>query len=147
MGVLRGGGGVTHARGKQGQQGGGREKERTVFHCFHGLGGSSCDPLNGNAPLFCPPPHRTKNRKKCDETVKKRGELVTGAFFEPKKRGWNREVRSRFAAAVYDRAANGCSSLPRHRHRAHLALQTLGRRKERHGLLVCRVPVVAGAAG
>jgi len=33
------------------------------------------------------PPHRTKNRKKCDETVKKRDELVKEAFFEPKKRG------------------------------------------------------------
>ena len=38
-GVLGGGRGVTHARGKQGQQGGDREKERTVFHSFHGLGG------------------------------------------------------------------------------------------------------------
>ena len=34
-----------------------------------------------------PAADRTKNRKKCDETAKKRGELVTGAFFEPKKRG------------------------------------------------------------
>ncbi len=33
------------------------------------------------------PAHRPKNRKKCDETVKKRGEPATGAFFEPKKRG------------------------------------------------------------
>ena len=38
--VRGGGGGVTHARGRQGQQGGGREKERTVFHSFHRLGGS-----------------------------------------------------------------------------------------------------------
>jgi hypothetical protein len=42
--------------------------------------------LNGNAPVIFPPAHRPKNRKKCDETVKKRGELVMGAFFEPKKR-------------------------------------------------------------
>ena len=146
-GVLGGGRGVTHARGKQGQQGGGREKERTVFHSFHGVGGWSCDPLNGNTPLFCPPPHRTKNRKKCDETAKKRDELVKGAFFEPKKRGWNREVRSRFAAAVYGCAADGCSSLPRHRHRPHLTSQTFGLRKERHGWVVCRVTPVAGAGG
>ena len=39
-GVLGGGQSVTRARGKQGQQGGGREKERTVFPSFHGLGGS-----------------------------------------------------------------------------------------------------------
>ena len=32
-----------------------------------------------------PPAHRNKN---CDETVKKRGEMATGAFFEPKKRRW-----------------------------------------------------------
>jgi len=40
------------------------------------------------------PAHRPKNRKKCDQTVKKRGELVMGAFFEPEKRGVDHEVRS-----------------------------------------------------
>ncbi len=35
-----------------------------------------------------PTAHRNKNHKKCDETVKKRGEMATGAFFEPKKRRW-----------------------------------------------------------
>ena len=147
-GVRGGGRGVTHARGKQGQQGGDREKERTVFHSFHGLGGSSCDPLNGNAPLFCPPPHRTKNRKKCDETVKKRGELVKGAFFEPKKRGG-----IAMAPPLCCRDAQPCGGWvlrptpARHRPRPHLTLQAFGRRTERRGLLVCRVPVVAGAAG
>ena len=38
-GVRGGGRGVTHARGRQGKQGGDQEKERTVFHCFHGMGG------------------------------------------------------------------------------------------------------------
>jgi hypothetical protein len=36
---------------------------------------------------------------------------------------------------------------PRHRPRPHLTLQTFGRRTERHGWVVCLVPVVAGAAG
>ena len=58
------------------------------------------------------PAHRPKNRKKCDETVKKRGELVMGAFFEPKKRGGIAMPPLRSAAAVHGRAANGCSSLP-----------------------------------
>ena len=124
-GVLGGGGGVTHARGQQGQQGCGREEERTVFPRFHGVGGWSCDPLNRNAPLFCRPAHRPKNGKKCDETVKKRGEPATGAFFEPKKRGGIAMPPLRSAAAVHGRAANGCSGLPRHRPRSPLTFSRL----------------------
>jgi hypothetical protein len=38
------------------------------------------------AQIRLPPAHRNKNYQKCDETAKKRGEMATGAFFEPKKR-------------------------------------------------------------
>ena len=59
------------------------------------------------------PPHRPKNRKKCDETDKKRGEPATGAFFEPKKRGGGSQGPLPLCcAAVHGRAANSCSSLP-----------------------------------
>ncbi len=130
---------MNHARSQQGQQGCGREEERTVFPSFHGVGGWSCDPLNGNAPLFCPPAHRPKNRKKCDETVKKCGELVTGAFFEPKKRGVDHKVRSVQLPRCTAVPRMGAPGLPRHRPRPHLTLQAFGRRKERQGWVVCRV--------
>jgi len=67
-----------------------------------------------------PPAHRNKNYKNCDETFKKRGELATGAFFEPKKRRWKSPSRNskikddetvanpgRGAAAVCDRRGAG----------------------------------------
>ncbi len=125
-----------------------RERENGVS-LFSRLGRLVRRSVGDQRTSILPPAHRTKNRKKCDETVKKRGELVTGAFFEPKKRGGSGMPPSTLIlqCTMYGCAANGCSSLPRHRHRPHLTLQAFGRRTERRGLLVCRVPVVAGAAG